>query len=187
MGMPDLIEVLPGTIYKVIARLSRELPVPLIAGGLLADKADVTAALSAPAPCVFPPATRSCGTCDGGVSGAGGGPVCGVSDHGSDRGQRRPGEIRLHRRVSGVFRAVCLPGRQPPDARRHGSDPGSRHVFAAAERPLRRGSGPVLRGPGPVSGPDLPAERRTDPVASAAGAGAGSLDRACGPWGFCRR
>ena len=44
MGMPDLIEVLPGTIYKVIARLSRELPVPLIAGGLLADKADVTAA-----------------------------------------------------------------------------------------------------------------------------------------------
>lgn len=28
MGMPDLIEVLPGTIYKVIARLSRELPCP---------------------------------------------------------------------------------------------------------------------------------------------------------------
>ena len=38
----------PGTI----ARLSRELPVPLIAGGLLADKADVTAALSAGALCV---------------------------------------------------------------------------------------------------------------------------------------
>ena len=35
-----------------IARLSRELPVPLIAGGLLADKADVTAALSAGALCV---------------------------------------------------------------------------------------------------------------------------------------
>lgn len=52
MGMPDLIEVLPGTIYKVIARLSRELPVPLIAGGLLADKADVTAALSVGALCV---------------------------------------------------------------------------------------------------------------------------------------
>ena len=52
MGMPDLIEVLPGTIYRVIARLSRELPVPLIAGGLLADKADVTAALSAGALCV---------------------------------------------------------------------------------------------------------------------------------------
>ena len=44
--------MLPGTIYKVIARLSRELPVPLIAGGLLADKADVTAALSAGALCV---------------------------------------------------------------------------------------------------------------------------------------
>lgn len=53
MGMPDLIEVLPGTIYKVIARLSRELPVPLIAGGLLADKADVTAALSARRPVCF--------------------------------------------------------------------------------------------------------------------------------------
>lgn len=52
MGMPDLIEVLPGTIYRVIARLSRELPVPLIAGSLLADKADVTAALSAGALCV---------------------------------------------------------------------------------------------------------------------------------------
>ena len=52
IGMPDLIEVLPGTIYKVIARLSRELPVPLIAGGLLADKADVTAALSAGALCI---------------------------------------------------------------------------------------------------------------------------------------
>ena len=49
IGMPDLIEVLPGTIYKV---MSRELPVPLIAGGLLADKADVTAALSAGALCV---------------------------------------------------------------------------------------------------------------------------------------
>ena len=52
LEMPDLIEVLPGTIYRVIARLSRELPVPLIAGGLLADKADVTAALSAGALCV---------------------------------------------------------------------------------------------------------------------------------------
>ena len=52
MGMPDLIEVLPGTIYRVIARLSRELTVPLIAGGLLADKADVTAALGAGALCV---------------------------------------------------------------------------------------------------------------------------------------
>ena len=52
IGMPDLIEVLPGTIYRVIARLSRELPVPLIAGGLLADKADVTAALSAGVLCV---------------------------------------------------------------------------------------------------------------------------------------
>lgn len=113
MGMPDVIEVLPGTIYRVIARLSRELPVPLIAGGLLADKADVTAALSA-GPCASPPATRSCGTCDGGLSGAGGGPVRGVHGPGPYRRQRRPGEIRLHRRVPGVFRAVRPAGRQPP-------------------------------------------------------------------------
>lgn len=42
-GMPDVIEILPGTLCKVLRRLSRELPVPLIAGGLLSDKADVLA------------------------------------------------------------------------------------------------------------------------------------------------
>ena len=60
IGMPDLIEVLPGTIYKVIARLSWELPFDDGPNGacteallrLLADKADVTAALSAGALCV---------------------------------------------------------------------------------------------------------------------------------------
>ena len=51
-GMPDVIEILPGTLYKVLHRLSRELPVPLIAGGLLSDKADVLAALGAGALCV---------------------------------------------------------------------------------------------------------------------------------------
>ena len=49
-GMPDVIEILPGTLCKVLRRLSRELPVPLIAGGLLSDKADVLAALGAGAP-----------------------------------------------------------------------------------------------------------------------------------------
>ena len=49
---PDLIEILPGTIPRVIEALSKELPVPLIAGGLLSDKAEITAALSAGALCV---------------------------------------------------------------------------------------------------------------------------------------
>lgn len=48
----DVIEILPGTLCKVLRRLSRELPVPLIAGGLLSDKADVLAALGAGALCV---------------------------------------------------------------------------------------------------------------------------------------
>ena len=51
-GMPDVIEILPGTLCKVLRRLSRELPVPLIAGGRLSDKADVLAALGAGALCV---------------------------------------------------------------------------------------------------------------------------------------
>ncbi len=51
-GMPDVIEILPGTLCKVLRRLSRELPVPLLAGGLLSDKADVLAALGAGALCV---------------------------------------------------------------------------------------------------------------------------------------
>lgn len=62
-GMPDVIEILPGTLCKVLRRLSRELPVPLIAGGLLSDKADVLAALGL-APCASPPATRACGRCE---------------------------------------------------------------------------------------------------------------------------
>ena len=60
-GMPDVIEILPGTLCKVLRRLSRELPVPLIAGGLLSDKADVLAGL---APCASPPAMRACGRCE---------------------------------------------------------------------------------------------------------------------------
>lgn len=66
-GMPDVIEILPGTLCKVLRRLSRELPVPLIAGGLLSDKADVLASLGARwglAPCASPPATRACGRCE---------------------------------------------------------------------------------------------------------------------------
>lgn len=49
---PDFIEILPGTLPRVIARLSGQLSVPLIAGGLMADKTDLMAALSAGALCV---------------------------------------------------------------------------------------------------------------------------------------
>ena len=49
---PDLIEILPGALPRVIEALSEELPMPLIAGGLIRDKADITAALSAGAMCV---------------------------------------------------------------------------------------------------------------------------------------
>ena len=51
-GRPDAIEVLPGAMPQVLARLSREIRIPLIAGGLLNDKADVMAALSAGARCI---------------------------------------------------------------------------------------------------------------------------------------
>ncbi len=52
VGSPDAIEVLPGAMPQIISRLSRELHIPLIAGGLLIDKADVMAALTAGARCV---------------------------------------------------------------------------------------------------------------------------------------
>ena len=46
-AQPDLIELMPGIIPKVIAQVSAEQEVPVIAGGLITDKADVLAALSA--------------------------------------------------------------------------------------------------------------------------------------------
>ena len=51
-GSPDMIEILPGTLPRVISRLKSELKVPLIAGGLLEEKADILSALSAGALCV---------------------------------------------------------------------------------------------------------------------------------------
>lgn len=44
---PDVIEVLPGLIPKVIKRLAAECSVPVIAGGLIADREDVIAMLGA--------------------------------------------------------------------------------------------------------------------------------------------
>ena len=43
----DVIDILPGTMPRVLARLSSQLRQPLIASGLLADKQDVISALGA--------------------------------------------------------------------------------------------------------------------------------------------
>ena len=44
---PDLIEVLPGVMPKVIARICQSVKTPVIAGGLIVDKEDVMNALDA--------------------------------------------------------------------------------------------------------------------------------------------
>jgi glycerol-3-phosphate responsive antiterminator len=44
---PDFIEILPGIMPKVINRICQSASVPIIAGGLISDKEDVIAALSA--------------------------------------------------------------------------------------------------------------------------------------------
>lgn len=46
-GGADCIEILPGVMPRMIRKLAAELPRPLIASGLLADKEDVVSALSA--------------------------------------------------------------------------------------------------------------------------------------------
>lgn len=43
----DIIEILPGLMPKIIRRVCRMVKVPVIAGGLISDKEDVLAALSA--------------------------------------------------------------------------------------------------------------------------------------------
>lgn len=47
IAKPDLIEILPGLMPKVISRVCRLVKVPVIAGGLISEKEDVVAALSA--------------------------------------------------------------------------------------------------------------------------------------------
>ncbi|MBR5294956.1 MAG: glycerol-3-phosphate responsive antiterminator, partial [Clostridia bacterium] len=42
---PDIIEILPGVIGKIIDRFAESVSVPLIAGGLIETKAEVTTAL----------------------------------------------------------------------------------------------------------------------------------------------
>lgn len=44
---PDIIEVLPGLMPKVIRKICRESRIPVIAGGLITDKEDIMGALNA--------------------------------------------------------------------------------------------------------------------------------------------
>ena len=44
-GQIDFIEILPGIAPKIISRLAGEVDIPLIAGGLIADKEDVISVL----------------------------------------------------------------------------------------------------------------------------------------------
>lgn len=47
VARPDIIEILPGLMPKVIRRVCKLVKVPVIAGGLISDKEDVVSALSA--------------------------------------------------------------------------------------------------------------------------------------------
>ena len=47
VARPDMIEILPGLMPKVIRRVCKTVKVPVIAGGLISDKEDVMAALGA--------------------------------------------------------------------------------------------------------------------------------------------
>ena len=51
-GKPDFVEILPGIMPRVIAEISTRTQVPVIAGGLLRDKADIMAAMCAGAAAV---------------------------------------------------------------------------------------------------------------------------------------
>ena len=50
---PDFIEVLPGVMPKVLGRIAKVSRIPMIAGGLITEKEDVIAALSAGAIAVY--------------------------------------------------------------------------------------------------------------------------------------
>ncbi len=56
-SMPDMIEVLPGCLPKIIQKICQSTDTPLIAGGLIQDKEDIIAALEAGATGIS--ATRS--------------------------------------------------------------------------------------------------------------------------------
>ena len=52
LGKPDFVEILPGILPRIITEISTQISVPIIAGGLLRDKADVIAAMRAGAAAV---------------------------------------------------------------------------------------------------------------------------------------
>ena len=52
LAHPDMIEIMPGIMPEIIEKLKNEIKLPLIAGGLISDKKDVIAALSAGADAV---------------------------------------------------------------------------------------------------------------------------------------
>ena len=45
--LPDVVEVLPGMMPKVIGKICKDLSVPVIAGGMIREKEDVMALLKA--------------------------------------------------------------------------------------------------------------------------------------------
>ena len=45
--LPDVVEVLPGLMPKILRKICRTSRVPVIAGGLISDKEDVMGALGA--------------------------------------------------------------------------------------------------------------------------------------------
>ena len=68
-AVPDAIEILPGCVPRVITWLRADTDVPIIAGGLVCDKADVMAALvreRSPSPRrTVTSGTGTAGTCEG--------------------------------------------------------------------------------------------------------------------------
>lgn len=51
-GEPDILEIMPGVMPKIIKEVSAKISIPVIAGGLIKDKEDVINALLAGAMCI---------------------------------------------------------------------------------------------------------------------------------------
>ncbi|MDO5715690.1 MAG: glycerol-3-phosphate responsive antiterminator [Tissierellia bacterium] len=47
ISQPDMVEILPGVMPKIIKRITSQVKTPIIAGGLISDKEDVISALNA--------------------------------------------------------------------------------------------------------------------------------------------
>ena len=46
-ALPDVVEILPGIMAKIITRVTKMVSAPVIAGGLIGEKADIYAAIEA--------------------------------------------------------------------------------------------------------------------------------------------